>query len=369
MRIRTLVGLLGLLVALAGCGAPPRADLPAATALPATPTVERARLSAELRIFNWQDYIDPQVIRQFEAEYGVRVTIDTYRSNEELLQKVQSDGSGYDLVVPSAYMAATMIQRKRLAPLDRSHMVNLGHVGLVFQDTWFDPQGRYCVPYMWGSSGIAYDSAVVPEPTSWGALLNPAPALKGRISMLDDQREVLGAALRYLGYSLNTASAQELGAALALLKAQRPSLLAYTSDAGLILDKLASGELVLAHVWAGTALQAAARRPSIKYVVPREGAVLWQDCMAVLQDAPHRYTAEVFLNFLNRPEIAAANASYLKYSTTNDAAFLLLPPELKRNTTLYPEPEVMLRLERIRPAGDAQQLYDRVWRALRGPSP
>ncbi|HEU4329230.1 MAG TPA: spermidine/putrescine ABC transporter substrate-binding protein [Roseiflexaceae bacterium] len=364
--LRALVAL--ALALLAACGeAQPVAELPTlppqATPIP-QPTVDRARLGPELRMFNWQDYIDPQVLADFQAEYGVRVTLETYQSNEELLVRLEENPGVYDLVVPGAFMADQLRERGMLAPLDRTAIPNLEHVGLVYQRTWSDPQGSYCAPYMWGPSGVAYNSDLVAEPTSWGALLNPVPALHGKVSLLDDQREVLGAALRYLGYSVNSASADELSRAQTLL-AQNASHIRYTSDTDAIVDGLVSGELAIAHIWPGIALQAAARQPSIRYVIPREGTAMWQDCMAVTRDAPNPYAAHLFINFLNRPEVAARNATSLKYATTNTTAFPLLPPELKNSPALYPDPEVMLRLERVRPLGPVQQRYDRAWSELR----
>ncbi|GAB4109173.1 MAG: spermidine/putrescine ABC transporter substrate-binding protein [Roseiflexaceae bacterium] len=356
------------LALLAGCGqAPPVTGLPPVSPQPSAipqPVVDRARLGPELRLFNWQDYIDPQVLADFQTEYGVRVVQDIYRSNEELLAKLETTPATYDLIVPGAFMADQMRQRGMLAPLDRTVIPNLEQVGLVYQRTWFDPQGSYCAPYMWGSSGIAYNSDVVPDPTSWGVLLNPVPALHGKVSLLDDQREVLGAALRYLGYSLNTQSAEELGHAQLLLS-QNARSIRYTSDSDAIVAGLVSGELVVAHTWPGPALLAAAQRPSIRYVVPREGAAMWQDCMAITRDAPNPYAANLFINFVNRPEVAARNAAFVKYSTTNTAAYPLLPPDLKNSPALYPDPEVMLRLERVRPLGAFQQRYDRAWAEVR----
>ncbi len=360
--------LAALALALAACGqAQPAAELPplppTATPIP-QPVVDRARLGPELRMFNWQDYIDPRVLADFQAEYGVRVTLETYQSNEELLVRLEENPGVYDLVVPGAFMADQLHQRGLLATLDRTAIPNLEHVGLVYQQTWSDPQGNYCAPYMWGPSGVAYNSEQVAEPTSWGALLNPVPALHGKVSLLDDQREVLGAALRYLGYSINTENADELARAQTLLVQNAP-LVRYTSDTDAIVEGLVSGELAIAHVWPGIALQAAALQPAIRYVVPREGTAMWQDCLAVTRDAPNPYAAYLLINFLNRPEVAARNATFLKYATTNTTAYPLLPPELKNSPALYPGPEVMLRLERVRPLGPIQQRYDRAWSELR----
>jgi spermidine/putrescine transport system substrate-binding protein len=368
---RYLYALLAAALILAACASPVGLtnnddDEPEATTAPAASARcgDTSQLAGEIQLYTWVEYIDPAIKEQFEAECGVRVIETNFDSNETLLASLQSGATGYDIVVPSDYMVQLMISENMLEPLDFDVVTNIEHMGAQHVNQYFDPQQEYTVPYVWGTSGLLVDTSVVPEPApSWSLVFQPGPDVCGKISMLDDQRETLGAALMYLGYSINDTDPVHLGEAKALLVEQADCVKAYDSQTN---DDLAiSGETVIGHMWTGDAILAGSPdtggRESLVYVIPEEGCVIWQDNLAIPVGAPNKYTAEIFINYLNDPEIAAQNATFVGYGTPNEAAKEFLDPEMLNNTSIYPPAETMTRLQWIEDVGDALELYDRVW--------
>ncbi|MFV9505865.1 MAG: ABC transporter substrate-binding protein [Oscillochloridaceae bacterium umkhey_bin13] len=381
------VALLALILPiLAACGATPTAspgneygsapaDAPADGAAAATDGVDRSRLSRELYFYNWSDYIDLDTLKQFEDEYGVRVIYDTYDSNEDMIAKVRAGNSGYDVVAPSDYAVQIMIAEGLVQPLDKEMLTNLVHMDPAYLDTYFDPGNVYSVPYMVGLTGIAYNSEFFPDGVdSWAALFDPAnlEAIRGRLSMLEDERETPGAVLRFLGHSLNTTDPAILREVEQILIAQKPFLAAFNSSD--VNRKLASGEYVIAHSWNGTAAQARtglggefSGNPNINFVIPKEGGTIWMDNLMILQDSPNAYTAKVFMNFLMRPEIAAQNAEYIGYITPNLDAVPLLSQEAR---DLYaegfaPDDAMLERLEWIERNEETVAFTD-LWTVVKG---
>ncbi|MFQ3664301.1 MAG: spermidine/putrescine ABC transporter substrate-binding protein, partial [Chloroflexaceae bacterium] len=366
LKQRSLVGLvlalmgIALLAACGGGAASPGNEYGgggATTPAGGTPAegVDRNRLARELYFYNWSDYIDPDLLAQFEATYGVRVIVDTYDSNEDMIAKLRAGNSGYDLVAPSDYAVTIMAAEKLAAPLDATLLPNLVHLDPDLLDQPFDPGNVISVPYLYGITGIAYNARSFPEGVdSWSALFdtNAIAAYRGKFSMLDDERETPGAALRYLGHSLNETDPAILRQVEALLIAQKPYLAAYNSAD--VNRKLASEEYVMAHAWSGSALQARnglegefEGNPDIRFVIPREGGMIWMDNLVIVADSPNSYTAHVFINFLLDPEVAARNAEWTGYLTPNLDALPLLSEELQ---ALYaegfaPDDEVRQRLE------------------------
>lgn len=342
---------------------------------PAAGGVDRSRLSRELYFYNWTDYIDPALITRFEEEYGVRVILDTYDSNEDLIAKLRAGNTGYDLVAPSDYAVTIMAAEGLLAPLDKTLLPNLVHIDPSLLDQPFDPGNTTSVPYMYGITGIAYNATVFPDGVdSWAALFDSEriAAYRGKFSMLDDERETPGAALRYLGHSLNETDPAILAQVKELLIAQKPYLAAYnSSDTN---RKLAAEEYVIAHAWNGAALQARkgledefTGNPNIRFVIPDEGGMIWMDNLAIVADSPNSYTAHVFMNFLMEPTVAAQNTEWIGYLTPNQDAIPLLSDELK---ALYaegfaPDEEVRARLEwAVRKEGDTA--FTDLWTAVKG---
>jgi len=341
-----------LVVALAGCGPAQGGG--------------RQELAKELHVYNWSEYIDPTIYADFEKEFGVKVIEDTFASNEDLLAKIQAGASGYDLIVPSDYMVAIMIELDLLAPLNYDNIPNFQNIGAKFRDPPYDPGNKYSVPYLWGTTGIGYDKNVIAEPPdSWAYLFDPQKAAPyaGRMSMLNDSREALGAALKYLGYSLNSTDPKQLEEAKQLLIRQKQWVSTYDSEG--FEDLLAAGETVIAHGWSGDFFQAAVEAEQIGYAIPREGGTIWADNLCIPKTAPSQYTAEVFINYLLRPEVGAKVTNFTWYASPNQAAEKFINPEILGDPAIYPPPEIMDRLEFIYDVGEATALYDRIWTEIK----
>ena len=311
----------------------------------------------QLNVFTWPNYISDEIKLGFEEEFSVRVVVGTYTSNEELLTKLQSGASDYDIIMPSDYMVAIMIREDLLAMLDWNNIPNVKNIGPQFQGKYFDPEDRYTVPYTWGTAGIAYDSSVVDlPPESWSIFWNPA--YRQRFSMLDDMRETIGVALKLLGYSVNTVDLKELVAAKQKLIEQKPLVKLYTSEP---VEVLSSGDVVMAHCWSGDAFRAAAVQPSIKYAIPKEGTTQFIDTVCILKSVPHKAIGEQFINYLLRPEVNAKITESTRFGTSVPEARNYLPEELRNHPGIYPPEEVLRQSEFLMDLDDFTANYEQVW--------
>ena len=315
-----------------------------------------------LHLFTWSDYTEETAAKEFEQKFGIKIVTDTFGSNEELLAKLQGGASGYDIIVPSDYMVSIMIKQGLLAQIDPSKIPNLAQVYKHLKGLYYDPKNTYSVPYLWGTTGIGYNADLVRSaPDSWHALFSGD--YKGKISLLNDEREVFAMALRAEGFPMNSSDPSQIAAAKSRLMAQKPLIKTYTSEN---YDQLlVSGEVALAHGWSGTILRAAADKPSIKYVVPKEGGTIWQDNFCVLQTSTHKPEAMTFINYLLGPEVAARISAKVHYASANEAARLYLPKEVAMNPVIYPPEATIARLEWIKDVGEAIKLYDRAWTELK----
>jgi len=362
--MRKMTILLGMFILLAGCG-PTLPPTPQATPVPtAGPTAvpTQPELAKELYVFNWSEYIDPQVYEDFETEFGVHITEDTFASNEELLAKLQAGAAGYDIIVPSDYMVEIMIAEDMLAALDLSNIPNRSKLYPRFQDPPYDPGNTYCIPYQWGTTGIGYNSDEFEEPPdSWAYLFDPEMVgqYAGKMSMLNDPRESTGAALKYLGYSLNTTDPDELEEAKQLLLQQKEWVTTYDNDQ--YEDLLMSGDTIIALSWSGDVFMAAVEDERLWYIIPQEGGTVWADNLCIPVTSPNKHTAELFINYLLRPEVAAKISNFTWYASPVQAAEEYIDPEILEEPAIYPPPEVMERLEWIEDVGEANALYDRIW--------
>jgi spermidine/putrescine transport system substrate-binding protein len=318
-----------------------------------------------LRIFIWEEYIDPEVYRLFEREFEAKVIEDNYGSNEDMRAKLQAGGAVYDLVVPSDYMVTLLRKDGLLLPIDRSRIPNLKHLAARFRDPPYDPGHRFSVPYQWGITGIGYSqSQVRPPPARWADLFEPGwiEPYKNRISMLNDIREVIAAALVASGHSPDTTDPQHLAQAQALLLRQKPFLAKYDSES--CEDSLASGETVLAQGWSGEIAMAQAQTPDIAFVVPAEGAFVFVDNWAIPKGARQKDLAEDFIDFVLRPEVSAMIVNHARYASVNEAATPLIKPEILNGPSYYwPEGTKLWWLNDF---NDAGRLYERVWLELKG---
>ncbi len=374
--LRSMV-LMMMVLMVVSCGSAPAPVATDATTAPAASSdgVDKTKLAAELHVYNWTDYIDPALLTAFEKEYGVKVIVDNYDQNEDMIAKVQAGGSGYDIVVPSDYAVEIMWRAGLLQELDKSMLPNIVHNEPTLLNKYFDEGNKYSLPYMYGITGIAYNKKTFPTaPDSWATVFDVANAEKyqGQFSMLDDEREVPGSALRYLGFSLNETDPAAMQKVQEMLIAQKPFLAAYNSSD--VNRKLSSGEYVMAQAWSGQAMQARnglgeefAGNPDIGFVIPKEGGMIWMDNMTILKDSPNAYTAHVFMNYIMRPEVAAQNTSYIGYLPPNKDAIPLMNQTVR---DLYaegfaPDAEVMKRLEwAIR--SEKTTIFSDVWTAVKG---
>jgi len=375
-----LLTVASLLLAACGPAAAPAATAPAAAATSAGAASsdtaaatsgrcgDTSKLSKSVSFYNWGDYIDPDVLAQFKSECGVDVIYDTFSSNEDLLAKLQGGATGYDLIVPSDYMVAIMTQLNMLKPLDFANIPNMANINKGFLDQPFDPGNKYSLPYLWGVAGIGYDAdKVTTPPTSLASLFDPEQAKQysGKISLLNDSRETIGAALKYLGYSVNSTDPDQLEKAKQVILAVKDDILTFDSDT--FADNIISGETVLGHGWNGNFASAISDNPDrhLGFVIPKEGLTHYIDNLAIPVTAPNPYTAEVLINFLHDPENAAKISEATLYPTPNDAAIALLPDDLKNNPAAYPPADALVNSEYITDVGDATQIYERIWTEIK----
>jgi len=362
--------LLGAIL-LSACGttpAPEETAMPADVEEPAGTMSERcgdtSKLADTIYLYTWVEYIDPEIKTMFQEECGVEVIETNFDSNETLLATLQAGGADYDIIVPSDYMVQIMIDEGMLMELDYNVITNIKNMEPLNVNQYFDPDQKYTVPWFWGTSGFAVDTNVVTDYTdSWRMMFDPNSPYCGQMSMLDDQRETLGAALMYLGYSINDTDPAHLEEAKNLLIEQSKCVKAYDSQTND--DLIISGETVLAHIWTGDAILAGlpdtGGREGIVYVIPQEGCTIWQDNMAIPNNAPNPYTAMVFMNYTQIPEIAAQNAEWVGYGSPNAAAKDFIDPDILADEGIYPPPDVEARLQWIEDVGPALELYDRIW--------
>lgn len=335
-----------------------RALLASAAALACRARDRRPRLN----VFSWSNYVAPDTVPRFEAEFGVRVRYATYESNEEMLAKVMSGNSGWDVVFPSNYVIAPMRELRLLAPVRHHLLPNLGQLEPRFQTPPWDPGLGWSVPYMWGASGIAYQRSVRPEPAAWADLWRAD--LAGHMTMLDDSAEVLGASLKLLGYSINSADPVQLAAARREAMRQKPLLRAYLNAE--VRDQLVAGDVLAAQLWATTAQQAMDASSELRFAYPSEGFALYCDNAVILRESARQELAHDFINYLLRPATAAAIVAAARTATANGGARALLEPLTRSNPVLYPDEETLRKGEWFDPLPPAaQRLRDRIWTEIK----
>ena len=344
--------------------APTAAPTPKPTAAPPVVT------SKELNLYAWSEYVPQELLDAFTKEYKVKVNYDTYASNEELLAKLQAGKTNYDVIIPSDYTVAIMIAQKMLEPVDLDHTPNFVNVDDPFKSLPFDPGNKYSVPYQWGSVGIAVNTAKVSKPiTKYADLWDPA--FKGKLVVLDDEREIIGMALLVLGYDKNSTDPAQLEAAKKKLIELKPNIKLFDSDSPK--TALLSGEVVAGVVWNGEAALAHQENPKIAYVLPEEGMGLWYDNLAIPKGAPHKDAATAFINFVLRPEMSVLVTQFFPYSSVNKAALELLKTKDPATYKQYmeypatnPPADAVKKGKIIRDVGDATKLWDKVWTEAKG---
>jgi len=309
-----------------------------------------------LYVFNWSDYIDPELIAEFEKEYDCKVQYSTYDSNENMLTKIKSSRESFDLVFPSGDHVSIMIENDLAEKLDTTKLSNLANLDslLLAKAREFDAANQYSVPYFWGITGLMYNKQQIPSELvnqqSWNMISDKFFAGKRKITMLDDAREVVGAALITNGYDVNDTSDQALAAALKTLEAWDANITQFDSES--YKNEVADGTTWLAQAYNGDALQQMSQNEDLGFIFPQEGSSLWMDNMVILKSSKNKDLAYQFINFLLRPEVAQRNADYVQYPTPNAAAFKLLGEAEKGNTLIYPDPKYLQKCHMIRFLGD-----------------
>ena len=297
----------------------------------------------KLTIYNWGDYIDADLIEQFEKEAGITVVYETFDSNEAMMTKIEQGGTAYDVAVQSEYMIDKMIQEDLLLPLDHEKLSNLNNIDDRFMDLPFDPKNKYSIPYFWGTVGIVYNSKMLGdiEINSWSDLWDPR--LKNEILLVDGAREVMGMGLNSLGYSLNDLNHDHLNEAKKKLDTLMPNVKAIVGDESRML--LENEEASIGLVWSGVASEIMAENEDLEFVVPKEGSNLWFDNMVIPKTAKNVEAAHQFINFMLDAEVAAQNTEYVSYATPNKEALNYLPEEIVNDERFYPAPDLTERLE------------------------
>jgi spermidine/putrescine transport system substrate-binding protein len=315
-----------------------------------------------LNVYNWSAYVAPETIPNFEAEFGVRVRYATYESNEEMLAKVLSGNSGWDVVFPTHNRIQPMRQYGLLAQLHREWLPGAANLDPRFRSPLWDPALEWAIPYMWNGTGIAYSRKLPAAPRRWADLWNPA--LAGRLTMLDDPEDMLGACLKKLGLSFNAADPAELARAEREAIAQKPLVRAYLNAE--VRDQLVAGDVLAAQLWSTTAQQAIAAAPHLAFAYPEEGFPFYCDCAVILRESRRERLAHQFLEYLLRPRVSAQIVEATQTATANGAAVALLPESVRNSPTLYPPPDIFARGEWPQPLSrDAQQLRDRIWTEIK----
>lgn len=296
-----------------------------------------------LTIYNWGDYIDPELISQFEQETGLKVIYQTFDSNEAMMTKIKQGGTTFDISIPSEYAIDKMKAEGLLLPIDHSKLPNLKYIDSRFMDMSFDPGNEYSIPYFWGTVGVVFNPDLVGDITfdSWNDLWNED--LKNNVFLLDGAREVIGMGLNSLGYSLNDTDETHLQEALSKLSLLTQNVKAIVGDEIKML--MANEEAAAALVWSGDASEIMSDNEKLDYTVPQEGSNLWFDNMVIPKTAKNIEGAHQFINFMLDPEVAAKNAEYVGYSTPNSAALDLLDEEISGDERFYPDEELTARLE------------------------
>lgn len=313
-----------------------------------------------VNVFNWEDYINEDVIKMFEEETGIKVNYMRFTLNEDMMVQVRTSPGSFDVVFPSDYAIERMIAEDLVQPIDFDKVPNAAQILDWLQTPDYDPDHKYSVPYMWGTVGILYNTTKVEEPiTSWGQLFDEK--YKDQVFMMDSPRDTLGIALKYLGYSVNSKNPAEIQEAANLLIEQKQKGIVKAYQVDETKDKMVAGEATLALVWSGDAQYAINLNPDLAYVVPEEGSNVWVDGMVITKTAANPDNAHAFIDFLSRPEIAAMNVEYIEYSTPNQGAIELLGEDYIDNPNLNPGMDVIENCEFFHDNHDVKVLYDTYW--------
>ncbi|WP_158811573.1 extracellular solute-binding protein [Beijerinckia sp. L45] len=335
----------------------------AATAFMLAMTGASVKAGGNLFVYNWTDYTSPDLIAKFEKETGIKVTVDTYDSNETLLAKLKSDSAGYDIVVVTSDFVPIFIDQRLIQKVDAATMPGFGNIETRWQNPAWDKGNAYTVPYHWGITAYAVNTKYIKEPADSLALLfDPPPQAKGKIGMLAAASEVMSLAELYLGLSPCQTDPAAMKAVYTLLEKQAPSVKVYSSDG--IIDREASGETWIHQIWNGDSARARANNPDIKFVFPKEGAVGWMDNIAIPAGAKDVENAKLFMQFMLRPENSGLSANFTHYASAITGSTAFFDADMKAAPELQVPPDLKIAFTPTCPEA-AIKLMDRVWTRLR----
>jgi spermidine/putrescine transport system substrate-binding protein len=316
------------------------------------------RAQPVLHIYNWADYVKPELVQRFEQENSCKVVIDTFDSNEAMYAKLKAGASGYDLIFPSSYMVKLMFNQGMLQPINRNLVPNLANIDPEYLKIAMDREMHHSVPYMLTNTGIAYLKSKVPDfKPSWSMF--ERTDLKGRMTMLNDMRETIGAALKSLGFSLNTLDDRELEAARDVVIRWKKNLAKFENEQ--YKTGLASGEFLLVHGYSGDILQVQTENADIAFAVPEEGTSISCDDVVIPKGAENVELAHKFINFLHDPHVAAENTIFISYLCPNRASYQFLGEEILQNPAIFLKPEIQAKCEVIDDLGENNVKYTKIW--------
>ena len=357
MKIKFPIACLAAL-ACAAFALPVRADDAKAAAPAAKPQ--------ELNLYIWAEYIDPAIIAQFEKQNNCKVVISLYESNEEMMAKLQAGGSSqYDLVVPSDFIMRSLIKLNLVKPLDPAKIPNLANIKDSLANPPYDPGNKFSIPYQWGTVGIVYNKDKFKAPvTSWKDLLEPTDGIK--FMFFDSEREMIGGALRYEGFSVNTLDKGELMKAADVMVADKklPGFMGFEANVG-GLNKVVAGTVDIAVCYNGDALKAIGDHKNLGFCIPKEGTVVWVDNLCIPRDAPNPELAMKFMNFILDAKIGAQLSNFNQYATPNKASLPMIKPDDLANPAIYPDKATEARLELVQEVPNASAVFGELWKIVK----
>lgn len=310
-------------------------------------------------VFNAGEYMDMDLIKQFEKDTGIEVIYQTFQSDEEMFVKLTQSANNYDVVVPMDYMVEKLLKYDMLAPIDFSNVPNAKYIMDQYKNLPFDPEGKYTVPYFTSSFGIVYNKDMVDKPIdSWADLWDPK--YKGKIIMYDLPRLSMSVALQKLGYSINTTDMKEINQATEELIKQKPLVYAYLTDEAR--DVIIQGDAAMTVMYSGDALLMSKENPNLKYVIPKEGGNRQVDSLAIPKKAQNKKNAEIFINYFTDPKISAANAEWMEgFTSPVKGVREMLPDYIKNSNEAYPDEKTLPKIEMFKDLEDYMEVYNNAW--------
>lgn len=318
-----------------------------------------------LNLFNWSEYMDPAILKDFEKKFNVKVNVSLFESNEDMIAKLETSGKGqYDVVVPGQYAVPILAKKGLVEKLDKAQIPNLKNLSKKFVNPSYDPGNTYSAAYQWGTVGIVYRKDKVKNfDPSWSLLFDKAKQ-QGPFIMMDSTREMLGPALMYLGKSLNTTNKTDLKKALEIMTDAKNRSLGFDGGVG-GKNKVVASQANYAVAYNGDAIKATEEDKNVGYLLPKEGSVIFVDSMAIPAGAKNSKMAHAFINFILEPKIGARLSNYNRYATPNEAAKAFIDPKDVKNPAIYPSAAVTAKLEFVLDLAADNKLYDSIWTKIK----